>query len=133
MLPSEHTWHGSVLVSYQGFWFFYVQGRALANTQLITRYKARSYRARIVRNPRAVLKEFGTEVPLDVAIQICDSNADTRYDFQLLLDTEFKTFLFENNYKAILPELFLILAGILLLESCLLIEVCLMILMFKVP
>lgn len=41
-------------------------------------YKARSYRARAVRDPRAVLKEFGTTVPDDVAIQICDSNADTR-------------------------------------------------------
>jgi proton-translocating NADH-quinone oxidoreductase chain N len=40
---------------------------------------------------------------------------NSRDDFQLLLDTEFKTFLFENDYKAILPELFLILAGILLL------------------
>lgn len=41
-------------------------------------YKARSYRARSVRDPRGVLKEFGTVVPEGVAIQICDSNADTR-------------------------------------------------------
>jgi hypothetical protein len=41
-------------------------------------YKARSYRARAVRDPRGVLKEFGTTIPDDVAIQICDSNADTR-------------------------------------------------------
>ena len=42
-------------------------------------YKARSYRARSVRDPRGVLKDFGTTVPEGVAIQICDSNADTRY------------------------------------------------------
>ena len=40
--------------------------------------QARSYRARAVRDPRSVLKEFGTTVPEGVAIQICDSNADTR-------------------------------------------------------
>lgn len=43
------------------------------------RYKARSYRARSVRDPRAVLKEFGTEIPEDVTIQVLDSNADSRY------------------------------------------------------
>ncbi|CAK0783031.1 hypothetical protein CVIRNUC_006226 [Coccomyxa viridis] len=42
-------------------------------------YKARSYRARSVRDPRGVLKDFGTTVPEGVAIQICDSNADTRF------------------------------------------------------
>ena len=41
-------------------------------------YKARSYRARSVRDPRGVLKDFGTTVPEGVSIQICDSNADTR-------------------------------------------------------
>ena len=40
--------------------------------------QARAYRARSVRDPRSVLKEFGTHVPQDVTIQICDSNADTR-------------------------------------------------------
>lgn len=43
-------------------------------------YKARSYRSRAVRDPRGVLKEFGTTVPENVSIQICDSNADTRWD-----------------------------------------------------
>ncbi|KAL3155266.1 hypothetical protein ABBQ32_013196 [Trebouxia sp. C0010 RCD-2024] len=42
-------------------------------------YKARSYRARSVRDPRAVLKEFGTEIPEDVTIQVLDSNADSRF------------------------------------------------------
>ncbi len=41
--------------------------------------QARSYRARAVRDPRSVLKEFGTTVPESMSIQICDSNADTRY------------------------------------------------------
>ncbi len=40
--------------------------------------QARSYRARSVRDPRGVLKEFGTTVAEGVSIQICDSNADTR-------------------------------------------------------
>ena len=40
--------------------------------------QARSYRARSVRDPRGVLKEFGTTIPDDVEIKICDSNADTR-------------------------------------------------------
>ena len=40
--------------------------------------QARSYRARSVRDPRSVLKEFGTTVPEGMSIQICDSNADTR-------------------------------------------------------
>ena len=42
-------------------------------------YKSRAYRARIVREPRAVLKEFGTEVPRDVEIRVRDSTADMRY------------------------------------------------------
>ena len=41
-------------------------------------YKSRSYRARAVREPRAVLREFGTELPADVRIRVVDSNADTR-------------------------------------------------------
>ncbi len=42
------------------------------------RYKARSYRARSVRDPRAVLKEFGLELPKETIIQVLDSNADSR-------------------------------------------------------
>ena len=42
------------------------------------RYKARSYRARSVRDPRAVLKEFGTTLPESTTIHVMDSNADSR-------------------------------------------------------
>ena len=35
--------------------------------------------ARMVREPRAVLKEFGTVLPESVAIRVHDSNADMRY------------------------------------------------------
>jgi nitrile hydratase len=42
-------------------------------------YKSRPYRARAVREPRALLKEFGTEVPEDVPIRVHDSNANMRY------------------------------------------------------
>jgi nitrile hydratase len=42
-------------------------------------YKSREYRARVVREPRAVLKEFGTELPGDVEVRVHDSTADMRY------------------------------------------------------
>jgi nitrile hydratase len=42
-------------------------------------YKSREYRARVVREPRAVLKDFGTEIPDDVEIRVHDSTADIRY------------------------------------------------------
>ncbi len=42
-------------------------------------YKARAYRSRAIREPRAVLAEFGTEVPDDVEIRVHDSTADLRY------------------------------------------------------
>jgi nitrile hydratase alpha subunit len=42
-------------------------------------YKSREYRARIVREPRAVLKEFGTELPEHVELRVHDSPADMRY------------------------------------------------------
>ncbi|MGW4597819.1 nitrile hydratase subunit alpha [Streptomyces sp. NPDC004457] len=42
-------------------------------------YKSRPYRARAVREPRALLKEFGTEVPDGVTIRVHDSNANMRY------------------------------------------------------
>lgn len=42
-------------------------------------YKSRQYRARVVREPRTVLKEFGTELPDDVEIRVHDSTADIRY------------------------------------------------------
>ena len=42
-------------------------------------YKSRAYRSRMVREPRAVLAEFGTVLPEDVAIRVHDSTADLRY------------------------------------------------------
>ena len=42
-------------------------------------YKSRSYRSRAVREPRAVLAEFGTEIAPDVGIRVHDSTADMRY------------------------------------------------------
>ena len=42
-------------------------------------YKSRAYRARIVREPRAVLREFGTELSDDVALRVHDSTADIRF------------------------------------------------------
>eukprot|EP00051_Salpingoeca_urceolata_P029597 m.7020 g.7020 ORF g.7020 m.7020 type:complete len:513 (+) comp2790_c0_seq1:54-1592(+) len=42
-------------------------------------YKSRSYRARVVRTPRVVLKEFGFDVPNDVEVRVHDSTADHRY------------------------------------------------------
>jgi thiocyanate hydrolase subunit gamma len=42
-------------------------------------YKSKSYRARAVVEPRAVLKEFGTDVPADKTVRVHDSNADMRY------------------------------------------------------
>ena len=41
-------------------------------------YKSRSYRARAVRDPRGVLKEFGTELAPEVAVRVHDSTADMR-------------------------------------------------------
>jgi nitrile hydratase len=42
-------------------------------------YKSRAYRARAVREPRAVLREFGTELPADAIVRVHDSTADMRY------------------------------------------------------
>jgi len=44
-----------------------------------TWYKSENYRRRVVREPRAVLAEFGTIVPEHVAVRVHDSNADMRY------------------------------------------------------
>jgi nitrile hydratase len=44
-----------------------------------TWYKSRNYRSRVVFEPRAVLKEFGTVLPEDVTVRVHDSNADMRY------------------------------------------------------
>jgi nitrile hydratase subunit alpha len=42
-------------------------------------YKSRNYRSRMVREPRAVLREFGLELPDEVAVRVHDSTADMRY------------------------------------------------------
>ena len=42
-------------------------------------YKSPPYRARAVREPRAVLKEFGVEFDDDVEIRVWDSTAEVRY------------------------------------------------------
>jgi nitrile hydratase len=42
-------------------------------------YKSRAYRSRAVREPRAVLAEFGTTLPDEVTVRVHDSTADMRY------------------------------------------------------
>jgi nitrile hydratase subunit alpha len=42
-------------------------------------YKSRPYRARVVREPRKVLAEFGLQLGDDVTIRVHDSSADLRY------------------------------------------------------
>ncbi len=42
-------------------------------------YKSRNYRRRAVREPRAVLTEFGIVIPDGVVIRVHDSTADMRY------------------------------------------------------
>jgi len=42
-------------------------------------YKSRAYRSRVVREPRAVLAEFGTHIEDDVEVRVHDSTADLRY------------------------------------------------------
>lgn len=42
-------------------------------------YKSRAYRSRVVREPRAVLAEFGLHVPESVTVRVHDSTADLRY------------------------------------------------------
>lgn len=44
-----------------------------------TWYKSDNYRARVVFEPRSVLREFGTVLPDHVAVRVHDSNADMRY------------------------------------------------------
>jgi len=42
-------------------------------------YKSAAYRSRVVREPRAVLREFGTEIAADRELRVHDSTADMRY------------------------------------------------------
>lgn len=42
-------------------------------------YKSEAYRSRVVREPRAVLREFGLQLPDAVDITVWDSSAESRY------------------------------------------------------
>jgi nitrile hydratase len=42
-------------------------------------YKNPAYRSRVVREPRAVIAEFGYDVPDDVEVRVWDSTAEVRY------------------------------------------------------
>ena len=42
-------------------------------------YKSKNYRARVVREPRAVLREFGVTLDDSVAVRVHDSTAELRY------------------------------------------------------
>lgn len=42
-------------------------------------YKSEAYRSRVVREPRAVLAEFGVELPPETRVTVWDSSAESRY------------------------------------------------------
>jgi nitrile hydratase subunit alpha len=42
-------------------------------------YKSAAYRSRAVKEPRAVLREFGVELPVDKEVRVWDSTAETRF------------------------------------------------------
>lgn len=42
-------------------------------------YKSYAYRSRVVREPRAVLREFGLDLPENVEVRVWDSNSEVRY------------------------------------------------------
>ena len=42
-------------------------------------YRSVEYRARVVREPRSVLSEFGIDIPDATAIEVWDASADARY------------------------------------------------------
>lgn len=42
-------------------------------------YKSLNYRSRAVSEPRAVMREFGLDVPADTEVRVLDSTADMRY------------------------------------------------------
>jgi nitrile hydratase len=42
-------------------------------------YKSAAYRSRVVKEPRAVLKEFGLEIPAGTEVRVWDSSAEIRY------------------------------------------------------
>jgi nitrile hydratase len=44
-----------------------------------TWYKSEAYRSRAVKEPRAVLRDFGVTLPPEVTVRVWDSTAETRY------------------------------------------------------
>jgi nitrile hydratase subunit alpha len=44
-----------------------------------TWYKSFAYRSRVVKEPRAVLADFGVSLPVETEIRVWDSTAETRY------------------------------------------------------
>ena len=42
-------------------------------------YKSLTYRSRVVKDPRGVLKEFGLELAPEMEVRVYDSTADMRY------------------------------------------------------
>jgi nitrile hydratase len=42
-------------------------------------YKSEAYRSRVVRDPRAVLHEFGVELPAETRVSVWDASAESRY------------------------------------------------------
>lgn len=42
-------------------------------------YKSEAYRSRVVREPGAVLREFGVELPPTVVVEVWDASAETRF------------------------------------------------------
>ncbi len=44
-----------------------------------TWYKSEAYRSAVVRDPRAVLAEFGFELPAGVTVDVWDASAESRY------------------------------------------------------
>jgi nitrile hydratase len=42
-------------------------------------YKSPAYRSRVVREPRAVLRELGLELPPEVEVRVWDSSSEVRY------------------------------------------------------
>ena len=42
-------------------------------------YKSPEYRARVVREPRRVLKEMGLDLSPDIAVRVWETSAETRY------------------------------------------------------
>lgn len=51
-----------------------------------------------MREPRQVLKEFGTTIPTDIKVRVCDSTADCRYLVLPMIPDKAKTLV--DNFKA---------------------------------